>query len=105
MSNKKEQATVNDDVSLHDLVKHESQRFRDSKAPKMSEITAEEFKKLVGGAGGSGGESVDYEKIREIIREELAALLPDNTDGAETADTVDTENAENTAKRQRKSEK
>lgn len=107
MTNKKDLAVVDDNVSLHELVKHESKRFQESKSPKMSEVTAEEFKTLVSGGGGAG-EAVDYEKIRVIIREELAALLPDNVDTTDTTDTADSEepeNTESTAKRQRKSEK
>lgn len=115
MTNKKDLATVDDNVSLHELVKHESKRFQESKSPKMSEITAEEFKALVSGGGGAG-EAVDYQKIRSIIREELAALLPATGKGEGETDTTEepnteeppveeSENTEATAKRQRKSEK
>lgn len=75
MSAKKSQAEVNSEISHNDLLKEERQRFQESKAPKMSELTSEDFRKTVASALGGAEVNVDYEKIRTIVREEIEAVM------------------------------
>lgn len=63
---------VNEESSLHDLMKIERQRYQESKAPNMSQLTADDFKNVVASALKGVEVSIDYDKIENIIRKVLA---------------------------------
>lgn len=72
---KVQEATVDDGSSYHDLLKDEQKRFQESRAPKMSELTTEDFAKLVGGGSGAGSVGFTLDDIRQVVKEEVAAAL------------------------------
>lgn len=113
----KKDTAVNDEISLHDLLKDERQRFRESKSPKMSDVTAEDFRSIIAKAVTDiGAAGVDYEKLRDIVREELATALgadteaeteteTENPDGEQPEEETETETEDTAGKRQRRQAK
>lgn len=106
----KKDNAVNDEISLHDLMKDERERFREAKSPKMSDVTAEDFRSIIAKAVTDiGAAGVDYEKLRDIIREELATALgketkteTENPDGEQPEEETETETEDTAGKRQQR---